>query len=104
MPGFLPVVGGLTPTRRTGWFARGLPEGVLSGALGGLRYLSGARFAVEGGLDAASVLVVADGVPELALRDGGVPAIGAVAVAALECPDGVLGVAQSVYELARLVG
>src|SRR5215216_596542 len=60
--------------------------------------------AAEGGLDAAGVLVVADGVPELALGDGRVPVVGPVAVAALEGADGVLGVAQGVGEPAHLVG
>src|ERR687893_2233644 len=59
---------------------------------------------MEGDLNAAGVLVIADRVPELALGYGGVPAVGSEAVAALEDLDGVLRVAQGVDELAHLVG
>src|SRR5918998_1522757 len=68
------------------------------------RSLPDAGPAMEGGLDAARVLVIADRVPELALGDGGMPAVGPVTVAAFEGSDGVLGVAQGVDELAHLVG
>jgi hypothetical protein len=40
--------------------------------------------AAEGDLDAVGVFEVADGVEELAFRDGGVPALCPVAVAALQ--------------------
>src|SRR5215210_885732 len=60
--------------------------------------------AAEGELDAVGVLEVADGVEELALRDGGMPALGPVTVAALELAHRVAGVAEGVDELADLVG
>src|SRR5918998_4382741 len=68
------------------------------------RSLPQAGLAVEGCLDTTGVFVVAHGVPELAFGDGGVPAVGPVAVAALEGAHGVYGVAQSVDELEHLVG
>src|SRR5215207_2214647 len=60
--------------------------------------------AAEGGLDAECVLVVTDGTEELALGDGGVPAVGPVAVAPLELPHRVGGVAERIDETAGLVG
>src|ERR687890_1925162 len=60
--------------------------------------------AAQGGLDAEGILVVADGAEELALRDRGVPAVGPVAVAALELPHRVGGVAERVDEAQGLVG
>src|SRR5215212_2790741 len=66
--------------------------------------LPDAGASAEGGLDAPGVLVVAHGVPELAFGDGGVPVVGAVAVAALEGAHGVFGVAPGVEEPAQLVG
>src|SRR5918994_7592488 len=70
----------------------------------GRRRLVVANPAAEGSLDAQGVLVVADGAEELALGDGGVPAIGPVAVAPLELAHRVSGVAQSVDEATGLVG
>src|SRR5215211_8028773 len=57
----------------------------------------------EGDLDAVGAFEVADGVEELAFRDGGVPALGLVAVAALQLAHRVAGVAEGVDELAGLV-
>src|ERR671910_639889 len=70
----------------------------------GRRRLVVANPAAEGSLDAQGVLVVADGAEELALGDGGVPAVGPVAVAPLELAHRVSGVAQSVDEATGLVG
>src|SRR5829696_3205441 len=60
--------------------------------------------AAQGGLEAEGILVVADGAEELALGDGGVPVVGPVAVALLELPHRVGGVAERVDEAAGLVG